>query len=264
MSFSKHSFIFLILFVSSIIPFFLKTESTDSYNKKNTELFNSDYINLNNYGLIISQIDFNSKFNHISSITDTAAYVSNISDFVKRRFYFGLAKYKLSDNWIAYLSGKYIWKDFSVIVNPEDLIKHEVGLCSQQSLVFMEILKRKHIKVRSVGIGEKKGPGHFLCEVFYSNSWHIFDISFEPNWNKIHNKHSSLNYYKQHKDSLFLIYEGKIDSSKFELMLKNITYGSPNKFPAQNMLLFHKITLILTYLIPIVFLVFFIKALFKK
>ena len=76
---------------------------------------------------------------------DTAAYVKIVSETIKQRFYFGLLHYRFAENWIAALSGKLLWSHLSAVVNPNDILKHSEGLCSQQTIVFMELLKRKKI-----------------------------------------------------------------------------------------------------------------------
>ena len=87
---------------------------------------------------------------------DTVQYLGVLNDILKQRFYYGISRYSISENWIANLSGKLFWSHLSAIVEPEDLLKHNEGLCSQQTIVFLSILKKKKIKFRSVGV-------HFRC-----------------------------------------------------------------------------------------------------
>lgn len=190
---------------------------------------------------------------------DTSKYVRTVSGTVKRRFYHGLSNYSLSENWISSLLGKICWTHISAIVDPDDILKYSEGLCSQQNIVFMQVLKNKGITTRTVGLGTIKGPGHFLCEVRYGNGWHLYDVDLEPNW-KIaaeEEKHESLQYLLKNKDLLYDIYENRISMSKLTTITSNVTYGTPNDFPARNMLLFHKVTKALTYLLPFFFLFMF-------
>jgi hypothetical protein len=138
----------------------------------------------------------------------------------------------------------------SSIVLPDDILKHQNGLCSQQTIVFMHVLHRKNITVRSVGLGYKEGPGHFLCEVQYNGGWHIHDVSVEPVWSKISNDHLSMEYYLMKKDSLFLVYESRLPKKVFFKLLEQNTYGSVNEMPAQKMSVFHRFTFILIYILP--------------
>jgi hypothetical protein len=105
-----------------------------------------------------------------------------------------------------------------------------------------------------VGLGYKQGPGHFLCEVKFKGTWHIFDVNKEPRWERIIGSNNSMNYYMQNKDSLFLVYDGKLDRKVYNKIMEKVVYGDANEFPAKNMLLFHQVTKLLTYVIPIIFL----------
>ena len=193
---------------------------------------------------------------------DTAVYVSVVSESIKKRFQFGLQTYSLTDNWIASIFGKLFWFHLLAKVDPNDIIENSVGLCSQQTIVFMEVLNRKKINFRSVGLGYKEGPGHFLCEVYYDNEWHVHDVTKEPDWSKISNHHKSMDYYMLHKDSLYTVYDKKVDKNEFNKLTQKVQYGEVNQYPAKKMLLFHKITRFLTYFFP--FLFFFLYLLSKK
>jgi len=250
----------------SVLPFFIrlanKNDNVASKDKK--ELFHSELTSLNSVKQIVNYID--SSYYKVSSATnlDTALYVKVSSDFVKKRFYHGLSHYTINDNWIAALSGKLLWSHLSAIVKPEDILKHAEGLCSQQTIVFLEILRRKGVRFRTVGLGFKEGPGHFLSEVSFNGSWHLYDVTVEPKWEKVANHHRSMEYYMQNKDSLFLVYDGRLDRKVFDKIMEKIEYGKENEFPAKKMLLFHQVTLVLTYIIPLLFLVLLFMALFKE
>ncbi|HEY1039549.1 MAG TPA: transglutaminase domain-containing protein [Bacteroidia bacterium] len=184
---------------------------------------------------------------------DTVQLVGAVSAFTKRRFYHGLCNYSIGDNWITALSGKLLWDHFSAIVEPEDILKHNEGLCSQQAIVFMELLRMRGIKTRSVGMGYPEGPGHFLTEVYYSGGWHLYDVDKEPKWKKIVNRHKSMDYYLANKDTLYMVYEGIMEKSTFNKTMEKVQYGTPGEFPARKMSMFHKATKILTYALPLLF-----------
>jgi len=242
----------------SIVPFFCPVHQ---HNKKvdnvKKELFNSELGYVNSVDKAIKYTDsiYYNRYNY--SEFDTAHYVQIVSQFTKERFYHGLTHYSLSDNWIANLSGKLLWSHLSAIVNPDDILKHAEGLCSQQTIVFMEILKRKKINVRSIGLGFKEGPGHFLCEVYYNNSWRLYDVTMEPLWEKVSHHHQSVAYYLDNKDSLYLAYQSRMPKPLFDKITQKVTYSEVNVFPAKNMLLFHRITFFLIYFLPFLFLFLF-------
>jgi len=62
---------------------------------------------------------------------------------------------------------------------------------------------------------------------------------------------------------LYLAYESKYGKSLFHKLLEKVVYGKNNEFPAKKMALFHQTTLIFTYLIPLFFLLIFIRYYFK-
>ena len=193
-----------------------------------------------------------------NSYFDTAQYVQIVSKFCKERFCHSLSHYSLSDNWIAYFSGKLVWSHLSAIVISDDILKHSEGLCSQQTIIFMELLRKKGINVRSVGLGYKEGPGHFLCEVHYNDSWRLHDVTMEPKWNRVENIHKSLNYYLHNKDSLFLAYEGRLGRKIFNKLMERSEYGEVNEIPGKRMFIFQKITYFFTYTLPLFFLFMFV------
>lgn len=194
----------------------------------------------------VYHISFSGKF-------DTIEYVRRISSFVKLKFCHGIAHYSLSENWIAHVLGKYTWSHLSAKVDPDDIMKQSNGLCSQQAMVFMEILEKNGIKCRSVGLGYKEGPGHFLTEVYYNGQWHLYDVNKEPKWEKIKNHHMSMDYYRQNKDTLYLAYEDQMEKNLFYKIMEQVQYGLPGEFSAKNMRMFHKITNLFTYLLPVLF-----------
>lgn len=252
--------IYLFFFILTLLPFInFGVHKEKKKMPRPHELYNPDLQEIDNVGQIIEKIQ---SYQTFSRITDTLLFVKKTSEFVKNKFAHGLANYSLSENWIVYLLGKIIWSHFSAIVDPEDIVKHSEALCSQQTIVFMEILRRKGIRFRTVGLGYKEGPGHFLCEVHYQNQWHLYDVTMEPQWKKIRNDHQELQYYLSNKDSLYRIYSHKIKREVFDKLLEQIKYGEPNEFPAKKMLLFHKTTKAITIILPVIFLGLFIRTVF--
>jgi len=254
-------FLFGILLIISLLPFSIKIIHATPKDPSNKEMYNPKLLRLNSTDKMIGYIDSLYNLKSLNKF-DTGEYVHVVSETVKDKFYFGLSNYDISENWIANACGKLIWSHFSGLVNPSDILKHPNGLCSQQTIVFMEILKRKGIIERSVGLGYKEGPGHFLCEVFYNNSWHLYDVTMEPVWKNITNYNNSLEYYLKNKDSLYLAYQNRYSKPLFNKLLEKVSYGKANEFPAKKMLLFHQITLVITYLLPLLFLFMFLKECF--
>jgi len=249
---NKKFFIFLILFLLSIFPFIMQVKEVVSVDLPSNDLYDSQLLKLNSIEnlLLYSDSIYNKGIGDLQF--DTVKYVDVLSNIIERRFQHGITYYDFSENWIAYVLGKAIWPHFSAIVIPDDILKHEQGLCSQQTMVFMAALKEKGIWSRSVGLGFKEGPGHFLCEVKYGGSWHLYDVSLEPRWDSLVKQNQSLEYYLAHKDSLFLVYQHKIPIQTFNKLTEKISYGEVNGSPAKKMRFFHNVTQGLTYFLPFV------------
>lgn len=228
-----------------------------NYNEASKEMFIPQLRRLNSIDRVVNYTDSVYGVLQLSKF-DTSRYVRIVSGTVKRRFYHGISNYSLSENWIVYVLGKTCWSHISAIVNPDDILKHPEGLCSQQNIVFMEVLKRKSITTRAVGLGTAEGPGHFLSEVLYDNKWHLFDVDVEPNWKATTFNHESLEILLANKEELYKIYKGRLTTATIDKIVGKIKYGEPNSFPATKMLIFQKAAKVFTYILPIFFLLMFI------
>jgi len=91
----------------------------------------------------------------------------NCSQILRGRFYHGYSYYELGQNSLGYLFAPLIKKDLSAIVIPNDIFKHPMAACSQQSIVGMEVFKTKGIKVRKIGFFADGYGGHFLFEALF-------------------------------------------------------------------------------------------------
>ena len=255
---------YLILLVLSLFPIALSKVSSIKNTYSHKELFNIELSRFQTIDDITAHIDRIYSATYSSSNIDTFAYVKITSDVIKKRFLQGLANYSVKENWIAVFCGNFFWGHISAIVEPDDILNYNQGLCSQQTIVFLEILKRKGFKTRWVGLGYKEGPGHFLAEIYYQGKWHVYDVNLEPKWNRVTNDHESMDYYHELPDTLYAAYQGILDKQTFYKIMEKVEYGQPNEFPAKNMLLFHRITKIMIYLLPVFFMLMIIVTLFKQ
>lgn len=263
-SYKTRLLFYLALLLISIVPIVFTTVLDLQNTSGNKELFSIELSRFKSINDISAHIDGIYSATHFSPQIDTLSYIKTTSDIVKKRFYHGLSQYSIKDNWIAYIGGKLFWNHLTAIVDPDDILDYNQGLCSQQTIVFLEILKRKGINTRWVGLGYKEGPGHFLAEVYYQGKWHLYDVNLEPKWEKVVNHHESIAYYRQYPDSLFLAYEGILSKPIFNKIFEKVQYGEVNEFPAKNMLLFHRISKIITYFFPIILGILILVTLFKQ
>ncbi|RYY96175.1 MAG: hypothetical protein EOO11_14150 [Chitinophagaceae bacterium] len=101
-------------------------------------------------------------------------YALVLNGILENRFHQGYSTYRLSQNWVAALSG-WIKRDYAAVVIPDDLMKFPEASCSQQSLVAMEALRRKGYDVRKVIF-----TSHFASEVRVGDRWYFLDANMEP------------------------------------------------------------------------------------
>ena len=171
-------------------------------------------------------------------------YSNIVSSVISKRFYWGYSSYTFSDNYLCVVISKITGGDYAAIVDPDDILKHPNAACSQQSIVMMEILKRKGFKTRKVTFLGNNKVGHFACEIFYANKWHFHDPTLEPD-TAVLNKYNRPNvrFILANKDLLFLSYRNfSKDSSSILDVFGHYSYGNTNVFPANNALIFQKTT----------------------
>ena len=106
---------------------------------------------------------------------------AGIDQFVRDRFFHGISLFSVQENWIAALSGA-VWINLRNPVRPDDILKHRRAICSQQAIVFMELLKRFGIEYGSVmfswpGVGGDQG--HFAVAARVDGEWQFFDPNLE-------------------------------------------------------------------------------------
>jgi hypothetical protein len=106
---------------------------------------------------------------------------AGIDQFVRDRFFHGISVLSVQENWVAVLSG-YVWFNLRIPVWPDDILKRRRAMCSQQAIVFMELLKRFGIEYGSVLFrwrGSGRDQGHFAVAAKVDGRWQYFDPNLE-------------------------------------------------------------------------------------
>ncbi len=153
--------------------------------------------------------------------------------FVRNRFFHQYSEFRPDQNWIAWLLGK-IWPQLSAPVLPDDILQYRRAACSQQSIVFMEIMKRLGFEVRAVGL-----TGHYVAAVKMPNGWQVFDANMNipvasyPLADLLSANESVLSLYPALRESI------KVDAARARIDLRPI-----NADPAPNAGLLHRVTAI--------------------
>ncbi len=231
----------LVLFAFTVNSFFY-TPTKKVISADNPEMFDKKLSEIQNLLDVEHFIDRISKEKGIITqnniLIDSAKYVLLVDDFIKKRFHHTYSHYNLSNNYIAAILG-YFRFDLSAVVIPEDLLKYDVAACSQQAILFQELLKRKGFDVRTVGF-ESSFSGHFCSEVRYNNANHFFDTDLEADWSSfdkipsteelVNNNELLEKAYAHHMDRLMVFTENPP------------IYRTWNEFSAKKMRVFHKVT----------------------
>ncbi len=173
-------------------------------------------------------------------------YTGIVSSVIRKRFFFGYSYYGFNSNYMALLMSKATIHGLSAIVIPDDILKYPFAACSQQSIVFMEVLHAKGIATRKISL-KGKISGHFCFEVFYNGGWHFHDPSLEPDRNVLNSyDRPGIVFLVSHRNILLKAYN-RYPPDEILDIFPNYTYGDINKFPAPRAIIFQKLTKFLSY-----------------
>jgi hypothetical protein len=184
--------------------------------------------------------------------TDSATYVNLVSRFIKNRFYHGYSNFSFGYNTIGWALAPILHKDLSATVIPDDILKFPNGACSQQSIVFFEVVRRKGFVTRKVGLFDStRLGGHFVSEVFWQGNWHYYDVNKEPNDSILEKLgRPSLDMILQTPGLIDSVYVGKTDINIQELF-KHPVYGKPNQSEAPNATIYQQVTKTISLTLPL-------------
>ena len=157
-----------------LLPNFFNIHLEDKPQYDHKEGFNPSLAYINSIPKLIEVSDSIAEKDNIPQ--GTLTYAVTVSNIIRERFYHGFSRYPLNQNWIAACSEYICGNGLASIVKPDDILKYGYGGCSQQSIVLMEVMKKKNIDYRSVGF-----PHHFATELKINGNWYFFDPNMEPN-----------------------------------------------------------------------------------
>lgn len=226
----------LLIAISALLllPNFFNVNLADTPIYDHKELFNPGLAYINSTEKLIQVSDSIAKKNNIPQ--NSLKYAIMVSQIIRNRFYHGFSRYPLNQNWIAAVSERCAGYGLASIVKPDDILKYSYGGCSQQSIVLIEVMKRKNISYRYVGF-----PHHYATELKFDNNWYFFDPNMEPNIPDSARLESKWNCCA---DSLKKYY----DSARFkDLDWKfgthlNVKFGKENAATAPHAEIFHTTT----------------------
>jgi len=176
---------------------------------------------------------------------------------VRKKYFHQTAYISADTNWIL-IGADYFFPEqyFLSAVDPEDLVKKNYAMCSQQSIIFQELIKTYQFEYASIRIisyfNETINFRHFANAVKADDDWFFFDSNREP----VYDRNNPLIYkkiLKADKEVFRKLYPGY----NFDLLTKEmITFGDLNTFPAKRGVMFQKTTQFLSNFSWFLFLIF--------
>ncbi|MES1220716.1 MAG: hypothetical protein ABUT20_34770 [Bacteroidota bacterium] len=199
--------------------------------------------------------------------TSNLSYPEVIAFVMRKKFYHEYSFYDFQTNPIGFL-GSYILKNGAIaVVLPDYIVKYPYAACSQQSIVGMELFKRKGYPTRKVAMTDSLlSQGHFAYEAYYTGGWHYFDSDQEPDTAVLNKyKRPSVAYMASNPEIALLAYNKNKDPELFKRLILSYKNGPVNKFPAPNAYLYQTVTKFLSYFGWLVMLaIIIIRALITK
>jgi hypothetical protein len=194
------------------------------------EDFDGSLLKLNTINKLMAYCD---SFYGANSTTRT--YPGIVSEVIRKRFYHGYSYYNIGNNPLGEFLEPLVGNGATAIVIPDDILESPHAACSQQSIVGMEIFRRKGIPVRKVTMYDSVvKTGHFTYEVYFDNGWHFFDPDREPDQTILKKyNYPSIAVLKKNPEIVAAAYR-KRDIASFQRLISNSKVGPVNKFPAPN------------------------------
>lgn len=225
------------------------TNECRQFAKNNHEVFDPNLSRINTISKTIAHIDSLFELNPTEKSFDSFRYIQVAKNVVKNKFYHGNASYEWRENWIIFVLGKYVWNHFNSIVAPEKVIRHCSAMCSQQTMVFTNIMRAKGYHYRYVYILDTTSTiGHFTCEIWLDNQWHYFDVNAEPNWSKLKGKPNISMEMLQDGHKLSKIYDSSyINIQNLVNKETKIEYSSTDQEVGVKMIWVQKVTKFLSW-----------------
>jgi len=185
-----------------------------------------------------------------------------IDDLLRKKFLHGSSSINLNGNWMLQLIDlSFPSKEITFSISPEDVAKSNRAICSQQAILFQELVKEFGFEYESVGFnipllepieGDIDNEfNHFASAVKVKNDWYYFDSNLEPEYDRYNPKV----YFEILSGQLPRLRELYPKYKWAEIEEGMIYSSSRNKFPAKNGLLIQQASKLISYFGWLLFLV---------
>jgi hypothetical protein len=199
---------------------------------------------LNTVGKLTSYVDSVYGSSEIKA-KDTLLYAETMAKIIRLRFYHGATIYSWKQNWVLSLL-KHFHAHAMHIVLPDDILKYSQAMCSQQTIVALEILNKRKFSYRSIGFYDStSGSGHFAFEIKINGKWHFFDTNLEPDFNELHQlSRPSIIEISKNQEIFDRIY---LSNVPLTLISNNFIYADSSIPTANRMRFIHVLSFLVAY-----------------
>ena len=162
-----------------------------------------------------------------------------IDDIVRKKYFNQQAYLSNKTNWILTIADYFFPKfEFLSAMDPKDLAKKNHGICSQQAIIFQELVKDYSFEYASIVFSSRPYFSNFGSAVKVKNNWFYFDSTLEPKYNR-RDPSVFARILEADKDILKQLYP----RHDFTFVTKNqIKFRDLNSFPAKSGVMFQKMT----------------------
>ena len=109
--------------------------------------------------------------------------VKRIDQFVRDRFVHGISHTSWRENWVLAVLGGAPPYGLRVPIGTDSILRHRHAMCSQQSIIFMELLRRFDLHYAAVRFTwpntDPTSRGHFAVAAKVDGHWRYYDSNLE-------------------------------------------------------------------------------------
>ena len=107
-----------------------------------------------------------------------------VDDYVRMKFHHGYSSIDWYDNWfLSFLNFFLPQYYFNSMMKPNDIIQQDYAICSQQSIVFQDVIRDYGFDYGSLRFFIPKFS-HFTSAVKVEGEWYFFDSNMEPQYDR--------------------------------------------------------------------------------
>lgn len=247
-------FISLILFLFFAYSFLLTGNSSQSelssmHENMANEIYDPEIGSINSLQALKKNIQIIVEQENLSGI-EIPIY---IDDLLRKKFMHGSSSINTKGNWLLQVADTILIDELAFSFSAEDVAMHNRAICSQQAILFQELIADFGFEYESVGfnvpllefkeVSGDKEFNHFASAVKVDNNWYYFDSNLEP----IYDRKNHLVYSELligQSERLTELYP----SYKWAEITEGMIYrSSRNTFPAPTGLLIQQISKVLSF-----------------